>query len=167
MSEKINSAELELTEHVVHINRVSKVVKGGRHFSFNAIVVVGDGHGHVGVGIGKANELTNAIAKGAESAKKNLVRVPILNGTMPHVVIGKLRCGTRVPETGRAGNRRDRGGRGACRCRSSRHSEHPDQIAGIGQSLQRGQSDLGRTPAARGRRGGGQTARKRIMQLFQ
>jgi small subunit ribosomal protein S5 len=91
--EKINSAELELTEKVVHINRVAKVVKGGRRFSFNAIVVVGDGHGHVGVGMGKANELTSAIAKGSESAKKNLVRVPILNGTIPHVVIGKFGAG--------------------------------------------------------------------------
>jgi len=91
--EKINSAELELTEKVVHINRVAKVVKGGRRFSFNAIVVVGDGHGHVGVGMGKANELTSAIAKGSESAKKNLVRVPILHGTIPHVVIGKFGAG--------------------------------------------------------------------------
>ncbi|MBN2202233.1 30S ribosomal protein S5 [bacterium] len=93
MSEKINPSELDLRERVVHINRVSKVVKGGRHFSFDAIVVVGDGKGHVGVGLGKAHELTDAIAKGAEYAKKNLVRVRIINGTVPHAIEAKYGAG--------------------------------------------------------------------------
>jgi small subunit ribosomal protein S5 len=93
MSEKINPSELELRERVVHINRVSKVVKGGRHFSFDAIVVVGDGKGHVGVGLGKAHELTDAIAKGAEYAKKNLVSVRIINGTVPHAIEAKYGAG--------------------------------------------------------------------------
>ena len=91
--EKINPSELDLKERVVHINRVAKVVKGGRRFSFNAIVVVGDGHSHVGVGMGKANELTSAISKGSENAKKKLVRIPVINGTIPHSIIAKYGAG--------------------------------------------------------------------------
>ena len=85
----IKASDLELKEKVVSIQRVAKVVKGGRRFSFSAIVVVGNENGVAGYGLGKANEVTNAIIKGTDDAKKNLVNVPVFKNTIPHEVIGK------------------------------------------------------------------------------
>jgi small subunit ribosomal protein S5 len=94
LKKMIKPSELNLTEKVVAVNRVTKVVEGGRTFSFSAVVVVGDGKGVVGHGLGKAQEVTSAIAKGIESAKKNLIKVPILKGTVPHQAIGKFGGGS-------------------------------------------------------------------------
>jgi small subunit ribosomal protein S5 len=85
----VKPAELELKEKLVKVGRVAKVVKGGRRFSFNAVSVVGNGSGYVGVGLGKANEVTDAIKKSVEDARKNLIKVPIRKGTVPHEIIGK------------------------------------------------------------------------------
>ena len=92
--EKIDASQLEIKDTVVSINRVTKVVKGGKNLSFSALVVVGDGHGVVGFGVGKAKEVPSAIKKGIEAAKKNLIRVPLRGTTIPHQVVGRFGSGS-------------------------------------------------------------------------
>jgi small subunit ribosomal protein S5 len=91
--EKIDPSQLELQDTVVSINRVTKVVKGGKNLSFSALVIVGDGHGHVGYGVGKAKEVPSAIKKGIETAKKALIRVPLNGSTVTHAVVGRFGSG--------------------------------------------------------------------------
>jgi len=92
--ERIDPSQLDIKDNVVSINRVTKVVKGGKNLSFSALVVVGDGHGVVGFGIGKAKEVPSAIKKGIEAAKKNLIRVPLQGTTIPHPVLGTFGAGS-------------------------------------------------------------------------
>ena len=91
--ERIDPAQLDIKDTVVSINRVTKVVKGGKNLSFSALVVVGDGHGVVGFGVGKAKEVPSAIKKGIEAAKKSLIRVPLAGSTVPHPVLGRFGAG--------------------------------------------------------------------------
>src|SRR5213592_1138305 len=91
--ERIDPSQLDIKDNVVSINRVTKVVKGGKNLSFSALVVVGDGHGVVGFGVGKAKEVPSAIKKGIEAAKKGLIRVPLQGTTIPHTIVGKFGSG--------------------------------------------------------------------------
>ena len=121
MARKVKVGELQLKDKLVYIGRVAKVVKGGRRFSFTSVIVVGDGNGHVGVGLGKANEVSSAIAKGSEDARKNIIYIPLRKGTLPHPVIGKYGAGKVLLKPASPGyrfnsRRRCTGCSGSCRC---------------------------------------------------
>lgn len=142
---RFEKQESDLQENVVFINRVAKVVKGGRRFSFAAVVVVGDGKGKVGAGLGKAAEVPEAIRKGVEDAKKNMITVALKNGTIPHPMLGIYGAGKVIMKPAAEGTGVQSRRPGQKRTRYGRYPQHPDQVPGFLQSDQHGKSYHGRS----------------------
>jgi small subunit ribosomal protein S5 len=120
--QRISPNSLDLKDQLISVNRVTKVVKGGKNMSFAALVVVGDEKGHVGFGTGKAKEVPNAIKKAVEAAKNNLIRVPLVDGTLPHQMIGEYGAGRVMLKPAKEGTGVIAGGAGSRGLAGSRHS---------------------------------------------
>src|SRR2546421_1428048 len=142
--ERIDPSQLDIKDTVVSINRVTKVVKGGKNLSFSALVVVGDGHGVVGFGVGKAKEVPSAIKKGIEAAKKNLIRVPLAGTTIPHTIVGNFGAGSVLLKPAPDGTGIIAGGAGRAGVGLAGITNNPTELLGAADPLHVRRGDFAR-----------------------